>query len=93
MEGPIGMARAGTDEYLRGQVELYSKRVAEVLAMAENLEEIGESVELFAYASEETCIERTGLTLAEHNALLGHCVIALEAAEFPWRVIPAESSS
>ena len=78
------------ESYIRGLISRYGQRVADVLETAYDLDSLDEPVTLIAYSNEETTRDRLGMRLSQHEALLGHCIIALEAAEYPWRIIPGE---
>ncbi|WP_151530514.1 MULTISPECIES: hypothetical protein [Corynebacterium] len=79
---PDGVVESITSQWMR-----YADRVAEVLGLAEDLEARGEPVILFAYADELECMEATGLTLAEHTALLGHVSMALTCGDSEHTII------
>lgn len=63
----------------------WADRIGELLDMAEQLDE-GEPVLLLAYRDELECQTYTGLSRDQHTALLGHCAMALTAADFDWEV-------
>ena len=68
-------------EWIEDQLGHYADRVAEVMETAEYMGE----VTLFRYDDDAECIKATGLSVSEHDALLGHVAIALTAADLPFR--------
>lgn len=67
----------------------FADRVAETLELAEAMEDRGEPVTLIAYADELQCMTRTGLSLSEHRALLGHISMALTCGDFSYEIVTA----
>ena len=68
-------------EWVEDQIGHYADRVAEVMETAEYMGD----VTLFRYDDDEECIKATGLSVNEHDALLGHVAIALTAADLHFR--------
>ncbi len=56
---------------------------------AESLEVEGLPTILYAYDDEFTCMQRTGMSLEEHGALLAYVALCLEQADFDWQILPA----
>ncbi|WP_297451965.1 hypothetical protein [uncultured Corynebacterium sp.] len=70
-------------EWVTDRIGLYVDRVADVLDMAEQLG----AATLVRYADDAECMAATGLSRSEHEALLGHCCIALTAAGFGFQIL------
>lgn len=70
-------------EWVEERLGLFADRVSEVLETAEYMGE----VTLFRYDDDAECIPATGLSVAEHDALLGHCAIALTAADLQYKIM------
>lgn len=49
-------------------------------------------VVLFAYLNEEKCQAKHGMSVAQHQALLGHIGVALDMEEIPWDVVNIEDA-
>ncbi len=73
--------------WLESKWGAFADRVADALDAAEALEEAGEPVTIIAYSDEMECMTRTGLSLTEHDALVGHIIMALTCADFEHTVI------
>lgn len=69
-------------EWIEDRVGFYADRVADVLDIAD---ESG-SARLLKYRDDAACVERTGLSVSEHDALLGHICIALTAADMQFEI-------
>lgn len=83
-EHPVPLGVADWIESKWGRV---ADRVADAMEMAEDLEEIGEPVTLIAYSDEQECMTRTGLSLAEHDMLLSHIVMAYTCADIDYTIV------
>lgn len=83
-EHPIPLAVA---DWIRDKWNLYADRVADALDLADELAGTGQAVTLIAYTDEAECMLSTGLSLAEHDALLGHIIMALTCADVDYSVI------
>lgn len=83
---PVPVAVAA---WLEGKWGTFADRVADALDTAEALEEAGEPVTIITYADEMECITKTGLSLAEHDALVGHIIMACTCADIDFRIIQA----
>lgn len=70
-------------EWITARIGLYADRVADVLSAADYTGEIA----LKRHADATECQTATGLTPSEHEALLGHCCIALTAADLRFQVL------
>lgn len=82
-------APEGVSEWMEQQWGLYADRVADAMDAAEEMEEQGEPATLIAYTDELECMTRTGLSLEEHTALLGHISMALTCADIDFEIIEA----
>lgn len=76
-------------DFLLERAGVFTERCAEVLDMAESLEVEGLPTILYAYDDEFTCMQRTGMSLEEHEALLAYIALCLEQADFDWQILPA----
>lgn len=63
----------------------WADRIADLLDAADQLPD-DQPVMLLAYRDELECQTYTGLSRDQHTALLGHCVMALTAADFDWEI-------
>lgn len=70
-------------EWVADRIGLYADRVADVLGIAEQL---GVAT-LTRHTDEAECMATTGMSLSEHEALLGHCCIALNAADLDFQIL------
>lgn len=83
-EHPIPLAVA---DWITDKWNLYADRVADALDLAGELTNAGEAVTLIAYTDEAECMISTGLSLAEHDALLGHIIMAMNCSDIDYSVI------
>lgn len=86
-------APEGVSDWMEQQWGLYADRVADAMDAAEMMEARGEPTTLIAYADELECMTRTGLSLEEYTALLGHIAMALTCADIDFEIteIPPEN--
>ena len=80
---------AAVAAWLEGKWGTFADRVADALDTAEALEEAGEPVAIITYSDDVECITKTGLSLAEHDALVGHIIMAYTCADIDYRIIQA----
>lgn len=79
---PLAVANWLTDKW-----NLYADRIADTLDLADELAAVGETITLIAYTDEAECMINTGLSLTEHDALLGHIIMALTCADVDYSII------
>lgn len=70
---------------LEGMWGDWADRIGDLLDAADALPD-GEPVLLLAYRDELECQTYTGLSRDQHTALLGHCAMALTAADYAWEI-------
>lgn len=73
--------------WLEGKWGTFADRIAETLDLADELTAAGETITLIAYTDEAECMINTGLSLTEHDALLGHIIMALTCSDLDYELI------
>ena len=73
--------------WITDKLNVYADRVADAVDLADELTNAGEAVTLIAYTDEAECMLSTGLSLSEHDALLGHIIMALTCEDVDYSVI------
>ena len=85
----------GVADWINKRWDSYVERVIDVIDDAQSLGIglPGDPITLFSYTDNELCCKRTGLSITEHQALLGHIVMALSCMDYEYEIVPVAAES